>query len=80
VGSSKELTGIKRALVRAATAENEWKRGFSTIKGIYSGPENISGICLEPFFIDRPEHQWLTSAQGGRAIADALVAGLVAWE
>ena len=79
IGASRDLTGIKRSLVRAASADNSWKRGFTTIKGIYSGPGNISGICCEPFFIDRPEHQWLASAQGGRAIADALVAGLVAW-
>jgi N-acetylmuramoyl-L-alanine amidase len=79
IGSAGNLEGIRRSLVRAASADNEWKRGYTTIKGIYAGPGNISGICCEPFFIDRPEHQWLASSQGGRALADALVAGLVAW-
>jgi hypothetical protein len=73
------LTGIRRSLVRAASADNAWKRGYTTIKGIYSGPANISGVCLEPFFIDRPDHQWLASVQGGKALASALVDGLVRW-
>ena len=78
--SDAKLAGISRSLVRGASADNDWSRAYTTIKGIYSGPGNISGVCVEPFFIDRPEHQWLASAQGGRAIADALVAGLVAWD
>ena len=74
------LTGIRRDLVRSASPNNAWKRGLSTIKGIYAGPSNISGVCFEPYFIDREEHQWLTSHQGGKAIADAIVMGLMAWD
>lgn len=73
------LTGIRRSLVRSASADNAWKRGYTTIKGIYSGPANISGVCLEPYFIDREEHRYLTTVQGGQEIAEALVDGLVRW-
>ena len=73
------IDGIGRSLVRGASETNSWRRGFSTIKGIYAGPKNISGICFEPYFIDREEHGWLGSREGGQAIADALVDGLVRW-
>jgi hypothetical protein len=77
--SDRNLPGIRRSLVRAASAGNDWKRGYTTIKGIYSGPANISGVCVEPYFIDREEHRYLTTVQGGREIAEALVDGLVRW-
>lgn len=73
------LTGVRRHLVRAATSDNAWSRGLNTIKGIYAGPRNISGVCFEPYFLDREEHQWLASPEGGRAVAESLVAGLVGW-
>jgi len=73
------ISGIQRSLVRAASADNAWKRGYSTIKGIYSGPNNISGVCLEPYFIDRQDHQWLATPEGGEALAEALVSGLMDW-
>jgi len=73
------LPGIERSLVRAASADNAWKRGYTTIRGIYSGPANICGVCVEPYFLDRKAHHYLTSVQGGREIAEALVDGLVRW-
>jgi hypothetical protein len=73
------ISGIERNLVRAATADNAWSRAYSTIKGIYSGPANISGVCLEPYFLDREAHQWLATPEGGEAIAEALVSGLMDW-
>ena len=77
--SAEKLSGLKRNLTRSASATNEWKRGFSTISGIFAGPANIAGVCFEPYFIDRPEHAWLASPEGGEAIAKAIVAGLTAW-
>ena len=73
------LAGLQRNLTRSATADNEWKRGFSTISGIFAGPANIAGVCFEPYFIDRPEHGWLTSPEGGEAIGRALAQGLCEW-
>ena len=77
--SDRNLPGIRRSLVRAASADNAWKRGYTTIKGIYSGPANISGVRVEPYFIERGEHRYLTTVQGGREIAEALADGLVRW-
>ena len=74
------LTGIKRVRVAKGTPTNGWERGLATIKGIYAGPANISGVCLEPYFLDNPAHHYLASVQGGKEIAEALVDGLVLWE
>jgi len=71
--------GIRRFLVRGASASNAWRRGFSTIRGIYAGPANISGVCVEPYFIDHPGHRVLASPEGGSALAEALVDGLIQW-
>lgn len=73
------LPGIRRVRAARGTPTNGWKRGYATVKGIYAGPANISGMCLEPYFIDRPEHRFLASVQGGKLIADKLVAALLAW-
>jgi hypothetical protein len=73
------ITGIKRTLVREGTPDNAWNRGLNTIKGIYAGPSNITGVCLEPYFLDRQDHYWLSGDIGNEKIANALVAGLVKW-
>lgn len=34
-----------------------WQRNmYATISGIYHGPNNIAGLCLEPGFLNRDEH------------------------
>jgi hypothetical protein len=76
---SPPLRGIRRALVRAGSPSNGWKNGYYTVAGIWAGPSNISGTCLEPFFLDRAEHQWLASVDGGVQIARRLVRGLLRW-
>ncbi len=73
------LRGIRRSLVRAGSSSNGWKNGYYTIAGIWDGPSNISGTCLEPFFLDREEHQWLATMDGGIQIARRLVRGLTRW-
>jgi len=73
------LSGVLRSIVRAGSDTNDWKNGYYTIKGIYSGPNNIGGVCLEPYFLDKPEHQWLTTLDGGERVAEALVGGLLKW-
>jgi len=77
--AASQLSGLKRNLTRSASASNEWNRGFSTISGIFAGPANIAGVCFEPYFIDRPQHAWLATPEGGEAIAKAIVTGLTAW-
>jgi len=73
------LPGLKRHLTRSATATNEWRRGFSMIQGIYAGPPNIAGVCVEPYFIDRPEHAWAGTVSGSKIIGESLVVGILAW-
>lgn len=44
-----------RLLATSANAEETWIRNvYSTISGIYSGPNNIFGVCLELAFIADP--------------------------
>jgi len=77
--SDAKLAGISRSLVRGASADNDWSRAYTTIKGIYSGPGNISGVCVEPYFLDKSSHQWLATPNGARELSDALVDGLIRW-
>jgi hypothetical protein len=70
---------LDRTLVRAADHEGSWARAMTTIKGIYSGPGNLSGICYEPFFIDSKRNQALMTADGLRAVGRALAVGCMQW-
>lgn len=73
------LAGVSRVIVRGATPDNDWSRGLNTIKGIWSGPANICGICFEPLFIDCHAHrQWLNPV-GLDSIGAALGSGLIEW-
>jgi hypothetical protein len=74
-----DLPGVSRSLVRGASADNDWSRAFNTIKGIYSGPGNISGVCVEPYFLDKAAHQWLATPEGAQLLSEALVDGAVRW-
>lgn len=58
--------------------QGDWTaNALSTISGVYQGPSNIAGICLEPFFINQPSHDLYRQDFGlrllGRSLADALV-------
>lgn len=43
-----------RTLAPQATSRDStrWPRPYRTIRGVFSGPRNICGICFEPLFID----------------------------
>ena len=75
----RRMPDVRRFLTRAANATNDWRRGYSTIKGIYLGPSNISGICFEPYFLDSTEHSYLSTHEGGEIIAEALAHGIERW-
>lgn len=71
---------VTRVRVEAAVAGGPWSRMLTTIDGVYEGPDNLCGICLEPLFIQST----FLAAEAGRAavlrqIGHALVAGVVAW-
>ena len=70
---------LDRTLVRAADPYGSWARAMTTIKGIYSGPGNLSGVCYEPFFIDNERNQALMSDVGLRAVGHALAVGCMQW-
>lgn len=69
-----DLPGISR--VRAPHANHtEWANCFHTIDGIFSGPANIAGCCIEPGFPDNPDHQWMATVAGAEKLAVVLVDG-----
>ena len=67
---------LKRVLVKGASA-SEWTNAYNTIRGIYAGPGNLSGICFEPVFVDT--HRGLLDPEGLARIGAALASGLEAW-
>jgi hypothetical protein len=71
----KECPELKRATAGyTAASGSPFPRAWNTIKGVFDG--RPVGICYEPFFIDRPEHQPLAHAEGlarvGRALAEGI--------
>jgi len=52
-------------------------RPFTTIAGVYSGAP--VGVCLEPGFLDGPEHRALWTPDGAERLGRAIAAGLDAW-
>jgi len=78
-----ELQGLipeyRKRLIRLC-AEEAWKNGFYTIKGIWRGPKNISAICYEPLFMDNPDHQeFLKTEKGIKEIGESLAKGCIKW-
>ena len=67
------LTGKSRSEPASA---GRWANAYNTIKGIYSGPGNLSGICFEPGFIDSEAHRGLWYADGLVRVGEALAAGI----
>ena len=79
IAADADLSCLGRSLARSASATNEWSNAYNTVKGIYLGPANISGACLEPYFLDQAAHRWLTTPEGGAALAGAIVDGVIRW-
>jgi len=57
-----------------APTGSPYPRAWNTIKGVYDGKP--VGLCFEPFFIDRPEHRQLASAEGLARVGFALAEGI----
>lgn len=70
------LPVISRA--RVVALEGPWLRGLGTIRGIYAGPSNLSGVLLEPLFLDHPEHQAFMRADGLVQVGEAIARGVLA--
>jgi hypothetical protein len=77
-GMSTRISEIERNLVRAASPD-DWSNAYNTIKGIYAGPGNLSGVCFEPVFMDNIEHQALLTPEGLRLLGQILAESCIAW-
>ena len=75
---SAQVPEIRRHLSQAASPE-QWTNGYYTIKGIYAGPGNLSGMCFEPVFMDNVDHQALLTDEGLTILGQALAEGCIAW-
>jgi hypothetical protein len=56
-----------------------WTRGWSCIAGIYAGPATLSGVLVEPGFIDWSGHRALWTPEGLVRVGRALVDGVRRW-
>jgi hypothetical protein len=74
-----ELPGVKRVLAKPASPDDWTKHAWNTIRNIYNGPANISGVCFEPLFIDNEAHQPHLKPGPMHTIGQALAAGCLAW-
>lgn len=74
-------TAAKAAGRDASTPDRAawWTRGWSCIDGIYQGPAGLSGVLVEPFFIDSSGHKPLTAPEGLDRVGRALVDGVRRW-
>lgn len=71
------VAGVGERKVIAAGPANWTKRAYSTIKGIYQGPEGMAGICYEPLSLDCPEHRALIREGGLSKVGTSLGLGLL---
>ncbi len=67
---------------------NEWRGdtskhwtwgAWSTIAGVYTGAANISAVCVEPFYLDNPDHKALTTFEGMTHVGEAMARALDDW-
>ena len=77
--SEASFPGVSKVIHRAAESTGTWRHAYNTIKGIYAGPANLSGLCFEPLFMDHTEHQKLLTEKGLQEIGRALARGCLAW-
>ena len=75
---SDQLTDVERHLTKAASPDL-WNNAYNTIKGIYAGPGNLSGVCFEPVFMDTEEHQRYLTTEGLTLIGQCLAEGCMSW-
>ncbi len=61
---------LRRVISDPRAATSNFPRALNTIKGIYKGPANLSGVCFEPLFLD--SHATLLGALTEREAAEKL--------
>ena len=67
--------------VRAIEARpDHWtSNAWYTIRGIWHAPAWASGVCLEPCFLDNPDHNQLLTTEGLTRIGLACLRGAEKW-
>ena len=67
--------------VRAIEAHpDRWTaNAWHTIRGCFAGPGWLSGVCLEPCFIDNPAHHPLLETSGLNRMGVAIARGAFKW-
>lgn len=72
----KHLKPLAIDRARAEAAEGDWSRMLGTIEGIWAGPDNLSGVCFEPAFIQ--SDFWARPDAPG-LVGLAIVEGVQVW-
>ena len=74
-----QFSSILARVITPGTSVTTWANAHSTIKGIWKGPGNISGVCFEPCFMDNPKHSSMLTDDGLCRIGQALTDGVLNW-
>lgn len=74
---SAELPQLARVLVQPITGA--WSRALPTVEGLAGADHICPAVCLEPAFLDRPEHRPLLSWSGLEMVGGALARGYLNW-
>ena len=72
----RKLPVVSRCVVRPYDST---MRGWSCIDGIYAGPEWLSGVLLEPLFLDCSAHQDFILQGGLEAVGTLLADAIAEW-
>lgn len=68
-----EKLGVSFKARVLGTSTTDWTRNaHETIDGIYDGPNNICGLCFEPFFINHPSSAEKRTEAGLQALGNQL--------
>ena len=73
------LDGISKSKTVGCETIGWTRRAYHCIKGIWKGPANISGVLLEPFFIDSRggAHNDYRDGRALEQLGDAIAAGVI---
>lgn len=72
-----ELPQLSR--VRVEAAEGAWSRAAVTLAGLAGDDATCPAVCLEPAFLDCPQHRPLLTWSGLELIGGAVARGYLAW-
>lgn len=74
--SAEKLGVFLKARVLATSTKDWTKNAHETVDGIYDGPNNICGVCFEPFFINHPSSAERRTEQGLKTLGTSLATAI----